>query len=199
MDSPVRDADWSAEYSVGFIPVGDISIEYLRDPVDRGQSTDATPLTELLIFYTLLHLYNGCAARSASSWIFCNTVWNNIIVEELTRRCGDFSVCQTMSGAALVDDRSGVTFDVELCIPWDAPEAVVDINSAEVVTLGSFPDKVGLFGRRRDAAVSRILQGRPVSGPRCTWAGPEFPRRHNSGYGRRARTDGDASRHDALT
>ena len=45
-------------------------------------------------------------------------------------------------GAALVDDRSGVTFDVELCIPWDAPEAVVDINSAEVVTLGSFPDKV---------------------------------------------------------
>ena len=65
-----------------------------------------------------------------------------------------------MSGAALVDDRPGVTFDVELCIPWDAPEAVVDINSAEVVTLGSFPDKVGLFGRRKDAAVSRILQGR---------------------------------------
>ena len=36
----------------------------------------------------------------------------------------------------------------------------MDINSAEVVTLGSFPDKVGLFGRRKDAAVSRILQGR---------------------------------------
>ena len=65
-----------------------------------------------------------------------------------------------MNGAALVDDRSSVMFDVELCIPWDAPEAVVDINSAEVVTLGSFPDKVGLFGRRKDAAVSRILQGR---------------------------------------
>ena len=81
-------------------------------------------------------------------------------MEELTRRCSDFSVCQTMSGAALVDDRSGVTFDVELCIPWDAPEAVVDINLVEVVTLGSFPDKVGLFGRRKDAAVSRILQGR---------------------------------------
>ena len=65
-----------------------------------------------------------------------------------------------MEGAALVDDRSGVTFDVELCIPWVAPEAVVDINSAEVVTLGSLPNKVGLFGRRKDAAVSRILQGR---------------------------------------
>ena len=65
-----------------------------------------------------------------------------------------------MEGVALVDDRAGVTFDVELFVPWDAPEAVVDINSTGVVTLGSLPDKVGLFGRRRDAAPSRILQGR---------------------------------------
>ena len=65
-----------------------------------------------------------------------------------------------MNGAALVDDRSGVTFNAELCIPWDAPEAIVDIDSAELVSLGSFPDKVGLFGWRKDAAVSRILMGR---------------------------------------
>ena len=134
-------------HSVGLIPVGDIRIDYLRDPVDRGQSTDATPLTELLVLYTLLHLYNYCAAGSALSWTFCDTVWKNLSVEELSLRCSVFPVCQMMEGAALVDDRSGVTFDVELCIPWDAPEAVVDINSAEVVTLGSLPDKVGLFGR----------------------------------------------------
>ena len=36
----------------------------------------------------------------------------------------------------------------------------VDINLADVVMLGSLPDKVGLFGRRKDAAASRILQGR---------------------------------------
>ena len=65
-----------------------------------------------------------------------------------------------MEGAALLEDRVGVTFDVELCVPWDAPEAVVDINSDDVVTLGSVPDKVGLFGGRKDAAASRILQGR---------------------------------------
>ena len=93
-------------------------------------------------------------------WTFCITVRNNISGEDFTRRCSDFSVCQTMDGAALVDDRSGVTFRAELCIPWDAPEAVVDIDSAELVSLGSFPDKVGLFGRRKDAAVSRILRGR---------------------------------------
>ena len=148
VDTPFRDADWSVDYSVGLIPVGDIRIDYLRDPVDRGQSTDAAPLTELLVFYTLLHLYNYCAAGSALSWTFCSTVWKNLSVEELSLRCSVFPVSQMMEGAALVDDRSGVTFDVELCIPWDAPEAVVDINSAEVVTLGSLPDKVGLIGRQ---------------------------------------------------
>ena len=66
----------------------------------------------------------------------------------------------TMNGAALGDDRSGVTFSAELCTPWDAPEAVVDIDSSELVSLESFPDKVGLFGRRKDAAVSWILLGR---------------------------------------
>ena len=111
VDTPVRDADWSVEYSVGLILVGDIRIDYLRDPVDRGQSTDAAPLTELLVFYTLLHLYNYCAAGSALSWTFCDTVWQNLSVEELSRRCSVFPVCQTMEGAALVDDRSGVTFD----------------------------------------------------------------------------------------
>ena len=135
-----------------------------RGPVDRGQSTDAAPLTELLDFYTLLHIYSDCATGFASIWTLCNTVWDNISGEEFTRRCSDFSVCQTMNGAALVDDRSGVTFNAELCIPWDAPEAVVDIDSAELVSLGSFPDKVGLFGRRKDAAVSRILMGRDASG-----------------------------------
>ena len=159
MDTPVRDADWSVECSVGLSPVGDIRIVYIRDPVDRGQSSDAAPLTELFDFYTLLHVYNNCATGSALSWTFCNTVWN-ISSEEFTRSCSDFSVCQTMNGVVLLDHRSGVTFTNELCIPWDAPEAVVDINSVELVSLGSFPDKVGLFGRRKDAAVSRILLGR---------------------------------------
>ena len=36
----------------------------------------------------------------------------------------------------------------------------MDIDSAELISLGSLPDKVGLFGRRKDAAVSRILMGR---------------------------------------
>ena len=55
--SPVRDADWSVEYSVDLSPVGDIRSEYIRDPVNRGQSTNAVPSTELLDFYTLVRFY----------------------------------------------------------------------------------------------------------------------------------------------
>ena len=65
-----------------------------------------------------------------------------------------------MDGAAPADDRPGVMFTAELCVPWDAPEAEVDLDSAELISLGSFPDKVGLFGRRKEAAVSRIMAGR---------------------------------------
>ena len=60
-------------------------------------------------------------------------------------------------GAALVENRAGITFGVELYVPWDAPEAVVDIS------LGvSMPDVIGLTGRRVDAVQCRVLQGRDV-------------------------------------
>ena len=81
-------------------------------------------------------------------------------MEEVIRRGGDLSVCRTMDGAALANDRSGVTFTAELCMPWDAPEVVIDIDSSDLVCLGSLPDKVGLFGQRKDTAVSRIIAGR---------------------------------------
>ena len=32
-------------------------------------------------------------------------------------------------GAAVVEGRAGIMFGVELYVPWDAPEAVVDIHS----------------------------------------------------------------------
>ena len=65
-------------------------------------------------------------------------------------------------GAALVEGRAGITFGVELYVPWDPQEAVVDIHSAGVVPLGSIPDVIGLTGRRPDAAENRVIQGRDV-------------------------------------
>ena len=159
--SPVRGADWSDVLSVGGGPVGkDVWIGYIGDRFSQCQSPDAAPLTELRDLNTLLHIYSDCATRLYLIWTVCITVRISISVKEVTRCGGDLSECRTMDGAPFADDRSGITFTAELCMPWDAPEAVIDINSTDLVSLGSFPDKVGLFGRRKDAAVSRIMAGR---------------------------------------
>ena len=130
MDTPVRDADWSVEYSVGTSPVGDIRIGYLRDPVDRGQSPDAAPLTKLLLCYTLRLLRNYCVAEYITWWTFCDMVCNPLCGEGLLLRRGAFQACQAMEGAVLVDNCSSVTIDASLGIPWDAPRVVVDGTSA---------------------------------------------------------------------
>ena len=64
------------------------------------------------------------------------------------------------NGFSVVDNRAGITFGVELYVPWDAPEAVVDVSSAGVVPLRNVPDVIGLVGRRESAVESRVLQGR---------------------------------------
>ena len=64
------------------------------------------------------------------------------------------------SGFSVVDNRVGITFGVELYVPWDAPEAVVDVSSAGVASLRNVPDVIGLVGHRESAVESRVLQGR---------------------------------------
>ena len=128
-----------------------------------GSSTDAAPVTGSHVFFDPCDCLKGyCAAECASGWLFCAT------------NCVCFARCEifiwgdglywtkTMEDAALVEDRAGITFGVELYVSWDTPEAVVDIHSEGVVPLGSIPDVVGLVGRRPDTTESCILQGRNV-------------------------------------
>ena len=63
-------------------------------------------------------------------------------------------------GFSIVDNRDGVTFGVELYVPWDAPKAVVDISLAGAVPLQDVPDVFGLVGHHDSATESRVLQGR---------------------------------------
>ena len=187
--SPVQGADWLDVLLVGGGPVGkDVWIGYIGDGFSQYQSPDAAPLTELQDLNTLLHIYSDCATGFYLIWTVSITVRISLGVEEVTSCCGELLLCQTMDGAALADDRSGVTFTAELCVPWDAPEAVVDINSTDLISLGSFPDKVGLFGRRKEVAVSRIMAGRepehPVCGSGWTNSRPWLPRCYSGGHGR---------------
>ena len=64
------------------------------------------------------------------------------------------------NGASVIDDRAGIAFGVERYVPWDAPEAVVDVSSAGVVPLRNVPGVIGLVGRREGTVESRVLQGR---------------------------------------
>ena len=63
-------------------------------------------------------------------------------------------------GVTPADGRSGVTFDVELEVPWNAPEAYVQLDSDGVYDLATVLDVSGLRGRRPDAAAVKVLLGR---------------------------------------
>ena len=158
---PVQGADWLDVRPVDGGPVGtDVWIKYIGDSFSRYQLSDAAPLTEVQDIYIILHINSDCLAGLYSTRIVGFTLRITRSLEEDLRCGGVLSLCQTMDGAASADDRSGITFTADLCVPWDAPEAVVDMNSPDLITLGPFPDKVGLFGRRQEAAMSRIMKGR---------------------------------------
>ena len=158
---PVQGADWLDVRPVDGGPVGtDVWIKYIGDSFSRYQLSDAAPLTEVQDIYIILHINSDCLAGLYSTRIVGFTLRIPRSLEEVLRCGGVLSLCQTMDGAASADDRSGITFTADLCVPWDAPEAVVDMNSPDLISLGPFPDKVGLFGRRQEAAMSRIMKGR---------------------------------------
>ena len=155
---PVRHADWLDVRPMDDGPVGtDVGIKYIGDGLCGYQSTDA---------YVNLHFYSDCFARLCSTRIVYLTVWINWSLEEIVQ-CGVISSpSQIMDGAALANDRSGITFTADLCVPWDAPEAVIEMNSPDLISLETIPDKVGLFGRRKEAAMSRIMSARDCRGVR---------------------------------
>ena len=160
---PVGCFDWTRVHGAVDSSPGEVRIGYIRGALWDRSSTDAVPVTGSLVFselFVFLDVY--CAAGFASCRIFCSTDCVLLAGFGLSFRRG--SECWTMAtdGAALVENRAGITFGVELYVPWDAPEAVVDIQSEGVVPLRSIPDVIGLAGRRSDAAESRIQQGRDI-------------------------------------
>ena len=64
------------------------------------------------------------------------------------------------AGFSVIDNRAGVTFGVELYVPWDAPEMATDMSVKDTVPLRNVQDVFGMRGRRKGATESRILQGR---------------------------------------
>ena len=62
-------------------------------------------------------------------------------------------------GFSIVDYRAGITFGVELYVPWDAPEMAIDLSIGTVL-LRNVPDVFGMSGRHDSVTESHNLQGR---------------------------------------
>ena len=139
---------------------GVVRIEYKRHPLAGSSSLDAAPVTGSLLFYApVCCLTEGCAAKVSSWVLFGGTDCSWLAVCGLFLRRISVTWIMATDSAAATGGRAGSTLDVELVVPWDAPEAVVDLDSDGVVTLHMVPDVIGLTGRRPGAAVVWILQG----------------------------------------
>ena len=55
--------------------------------------------------------------------------------------------------------RSGVDFNVQLQVSWNAPEAYVNLDSDGVYELKTVPDVLGIHARQPGAAVIKVLLG----------------------------------------
>ena len=77
--------------------------------------------------------------------------------------CRTDGVAMDAAGFSIVDNRAGVTFGVEIYVPWDAPEEMTtDLSANGTVPLHDVQDVFGMCGHRKGATESRILQGRDV-------------------------------------
>ena len=156
-------SDWPhVDCAVDFSP-GGVCIGYIGPVLWDRSLIDAAPVTGSLVSSALFDCLDvSCNAGFTLCWTFCSMDCVLLAGFGLSlRRVGE---CWTMvtNGAALAEDRAGITFGVELYVPWDAPEVVVDISSVGVIPLRHIPDVIGLVGHREGAAESCVLQGRDV-------------------------------------
>ena len=132
---------------------GGVRIVYIRRTLIGSSSLDAAPVTAAELSLWVLLGGADCIWLAGLGLFF----WQVVV-----------TLVMATDSAAAAGGRAGITFGVELVVPWDAPEAVVDLHSNGVMDhVGTIPDVIGLTGRRPGAAVCRILHGRDVQSVRA--------------------------------
>ena len=121
---------------------GGVWIAYIKQDLRASHLVAAVPVTGSLVCISWFNLRNTTETGFQ--------VWLQTIA----------GYCSMDADSSMVDNREGNTFSMDLFVPWDAPESVVDVSSADVVPLRDLPDGMGLVGRQKDATESRMLQGR---------------------------------------
>ena len=119
----VNCSDWPRlDCAVDFSP-GGVWIDYIRPGLEDVSLFVAAPVTGSRIssaLFVCLDVY--CAAGFSLNWTFCGTdcVW--LAGCQLFLRRVNERWKMATNGAAVVEDRAGITFGVELYVPWDAPK-----------------------------------------------------------------------------
>ena len=143
-------SDWLGALGPADGPPGGIWISFIRRTVELEQSIVAVTVIGSLKFPTLAsrretdRLYRHSTLRDC-----CETAWS------LPLLCRTDSIAMDAAGFSVVDNRAGITFGVELYVPWDAPEMATDLSVKGTVPLRNVQDLFGMW-----ATESRILQGK---------------------------------------
>ena len=142
---------------------GGFGIMYKHRAVAGRTSLDTAPVTGSLLFAAAVCRLTGSrgAVFRLCVLIECSDCLRLAVCRALPflqRLRVDFVMATCSDTAA--EARSGVTFVVTLEVPWNAPEAYVQLHSDGVFDLEkTVPDVLDLCGQRPDAAVVRVLQG----------------------------------------
>ena len=147
-------SDWLGALVPADGPPGGIWIGFIRRTLEVEQSIVAVTVTGSLKFPMLASrretdiFYRYLTLRDC-----CETAWS------LPLLCQTDSIAMDAAGFSVVDNHAGVTFGVELYVPWDVPEMAMDLSAKGTVPLRNVQDVFGMCGRRKGVTESRILQG----------------------------------------
>ena len=145
-------------------PPGGVWIDFIRRTLEDSQSIVAVPVTGSLILTTLFSCRDANYTDRYSIRIVCSTDW--VLPAGYQVLLPEYAECGTMDadGFSIVDNHAGITFGIELYVPWDAPEMAVDLSSPGMVPLRNVPDVFGMSGRRDSATESRSVTGAICTG-----------------------------------
>ena len=154
-------ADWPHVLGAVDNPPSGVWIDFIGQALEDSQSIVAVSVTGSLVSPTVFSCRDAiCTDRSSIYWIVCGTDW--VLPAGYQVLLQDYVEYWTMDadGFSIVDNCAGITFGVELYVPWDAPEMAVDLASVGTVPLRNVPDVFGMIGRR-DRESHSAREGHP--------------------------------------
>ena len=116
-------ADWPRVLGAVDRPPGGVWIDFIRQALEDKQSIVAAPVTGSLVSPILFNCRDAICTDRSSIYCILPAGYQVLLPEYV--ECGIMDA----DGFSIVDNRAGVTFGVELYVPWDAPEMAVDFVS----------------------------------------------------------------------